>query len=253
MTAFAPETLTEHGFLGGQVHVFQPREGYRSGVDAVYLAAAAPAVSGESVLDLGAGAGVASFCLGARVAGVRLHALEIQKSYALLAERNATATGIALSVYHGDVSNPPTVVKALSVDGVIANPPYFRIGEGRASDAKGAAHSETVPLSVWIDCALRRLVPGGWVVMIQRAERLAELLSALQGRAGDIHIKPIAGRSERAATRVIVKARKGAKGKLTLCAPLIEHDGAQHRADGDDDYSPAAKAVLRDGAALDFL
>ena len=87
--------------------------------------------------------------------------------------------------------------------------------------------------------------------MIQRAERLTELLSNLDGRAGDVQVKPISGRMGRPATRVVVKARKGARSPLTLCAPLIEHDGAAHVSDGDD-FSAAAKAILRDGAALSF-
>ena len=251
MSVFAPESLSEHGFLGGLVHVKQPRDGYRSGVDAVYLAAAAPAARGERVLDLGAGAGVASFCLGARVAGLDLYGLEVQADYAALAEANGTAAGQPFTVYRGDVADPPADLRAQSFDGVIANPPYFRAGSGIVSEAKEAAHREAVPLGVWIDCALRRLSPGGWMVMIQRAERLPELLAGLDGRAGNIHVKPIAGRVGRPATRVVVRATKGARAPMTLCAPLIEHDGDAHVRDGDD-YSFAAKAILRDGAALDF-
>ena len=251
MTAFSLDALTEHAFLGGLVHVWQPREGYRSGVDAVYLAASAPAVSGESVLDLGSGAGVASFCLGARVKQLSLHGLELHPAYASLAETNAARIGANLTVFRGDVAGPPADLRALSFDGVIANPPYFRAGAGLISEAKEAAHHETVPLSVWVDCALRRLVPGGWLVMIQRAERLMELLGALDGRAGDIRVKPIAGRTGRPATRVVVKARKGARAPLTLCAPLIEHDGEAHVSDGDD-YSAAAKAILRDAGEMAF-
>ena len=251
MSLFAPEALTEHGFLGGLVQVKQPREGYRSGVDAVYLAAAAPAISGESVLDLGAGAGVASFCLAARITGLSLSALEIDPAYAALSESNAALAGLRPTIYRGDVADPPATLRSLSFDGVIANPPYHRAGAGLVSESKVTAHHETVPLAVWIDCALKRLVPGGWLVMIQRAERLPELLKGLEGRAGDIHVKPIAGRAMRPATRVVVKARKGARAPLTLCAPLIEHDGTEHVRDGDD-YSAAAKAILRDGAALDF-
>ena len=251
MTGFAPESLTEHGFLGGMVRVKQPRDGYKSGVDAVYLAASAPAVHGERVLDLGAGAGVASFCLGARVKGIALHGLELQPDYAALATANGEQVGMPYTVFQGDVADPPPDLKATSFDGVIANPPYFRPGHGIISEAKEAAHRETVPLRAWVDCALKRLLPGGWLVMIQRAERLPELLAGIGERAGDIHVKPIAGRIGRSATRVVVRARKGARAPMTLCAPLIEHDGEAHIRDGDD-YSPAAKAILRDGAALDF-
>ncbi|RJL18858.1 methyltransferase, partial [Paracoccus siganidrum] len=56
----------EDGFLGGRLRIRQPARGYRSGADAVMLAAACPAAPGQRVLELGCGAGVASLCLGWR-------------------------------------------------------------------------------------------------------------------------------------------------------------------------------------------
>ncbi|MEM9031062.1 MAG: methyltransferase, partial [Pseudomonadota bacterium] len=37
------QTLTRDGFLGGRLHIAQPKSGYRAGVDPVFLAAATPA------------------------------------------------------------------------------------------------------------------------------------------------------------------------------------------------------------------
>ncbi|MFZ8943107.1 MAG: methyltransferase, partial [Gemmobacter sp.] len=98
---FAPDELTRDGFLGGRVTIMQPRAGFRSSTDAVFLAAAVPARPGESVLELGCGAGAAILCLGARVAGLSLAGLELQPGYAALAARNAEANGRALQVHAG--------------------------------------------------------------------------------------------------------------------------------------------------------
>ena len=46
-------------FLGGRLRLAQPASGYRAGADAVMLAAACAARPGQSVLDLGCGAGAA--------------------------------------------------------------------------------------------------------------------------------------------------------------------------------------------------
>lgn len=246
---FAPEALEAHEFLGGRLSVRQPREGFRSGVDAVFLAAAAPAKPGETVLDLGCGAGVASYCLASRIGQLHLHGLEMQADYAELAQRNAG--GVDFTIHRGNVSNPPASLRALSVDGVIANPPYYREGSAPDAGAKQTAHLETAPLADWVDCALRRLKPTGWFAMIQRAERLPDILAALAGRAGDIRVKPLAGRVGRPASRVIVKARKGSRAPFALCAPLIEHAGGEHLRDGDD-FTKEATAILRHGGALDF-
>ena len=103
LTMFTPAELSDDGFLGGALRILQPRHGYRAATDAVLLAAACPAQPGDSVLDLGCGAGVASLCLGHRVPGLALHGLERQPAYADLARRNAARNAIALDVTEGDL------------------------------------------------------------------------------------------------------------------------------------------------------
>ncbi|HBU54373.1 MAG TPA: methyltransferase, partial [Sulfitobacter sp.] len=39
MDVFDPDALTRDAFLGGKLHLWQPRKGYRAGVDPVLLAA----------------------------------------------------------------------------------------------------------------------------------------------------------------------------------------------------------------------
>ena len=63
---FARADLTDDKFLGGQLTLMQPRDGYRAGLDPVFLAASITAHVGESVLDLGCGVGAAALCLGFR-------------------------------------------------------------------------------------------------------------------------------------------------------------------------------------------
>ena len=65
----APPATDGH-LLGGRVSYAQPREGFRSGIEPVLLAAAIPARPGEHVLEGGSGAGAALLCLAARVPGL---------------------------------------------------------------------------------------------------------------------------------------------------------------------------------------
>lgn len=243
--------LTDDGFLGGRIRIFQPRKGYRAATDPVFLAASVAAHSGQSVLELGCGVGVASLCLAARVPGLRLCGIERQADYAALACRNAVANGVPFEVIEGSIDSLPAKLRASSFDHVIANPPYYRSGAGTRADDVGreAALREETPLPVWVDVAMRRLAPGGWLSMINLAERLPDILVALDGRAGSLAILPIAPRHGRAASRVVVRARKGGGGAARLLAPLIVHDGPEHLRDGDD-YSVLARAILRDGAAV---
>ncbi|MDO5642705.1 MAG: methyltransferase [Paracoccus sp. (in: a-proteobacteria)] len=238
-------------FLGGRLQAEQPRKGYRAGADAVMLAAACPASPGQKVLELGCGAGVALLCLGRRVPGLALTGIERDPGYAGLAAANAARNGIEMAVITGDLARPPPALRGESFDHVILNPPFFGAGTRSGDAARAGARHEETPLRIWLDMALRRLSPGGRLVLIHLAERLGDCLGALSGRAGDVAILPLAAREGRAAGRIILTARKGARAPLRLLAPLILHDGPVHRGDREN-LSEKAQAILRHAAALPF-
>jgi tRNA1(Val) A37 N6-methylase TrmN6 len=237
--------LTHDAFLGGQLHLWQPRLGYRAGVDPVLLAASVPAKAGQSVLDLGCGAGAAALCLGARVAGLDLLGVERQGIYARLAARNG------LAVVEADLADLPMELRARSFDHVLANPPYFDRATGHSADDPGreGALGIDTPLAVWVDAAARRLRHKGYLHLIHRAERVPDILAAATGKLGSPEIWPLCPRVGKAAELVIFRARKDGRADFRLHAPLILHSGASHLVDGIS-YTPEIQSVLRDGAAL---
>lgn len=248
---FAPEDCSFDRFLDGRLTVAQPRHGYRAAMDPVLLAAVCGAKPGQSVLELGCGAGVASLCLGWRVPGLVQAGLELQPDYADLARRNAAANGLALEVFEGDLARMPAALRVRNYDHVIANPPYFAASGGTAAADPGRerAQREVTPLADWVRAGMRRLRPGGWLTLIQNADRLGDLLVALAGQGGAVTVLPIAARQGRAAGRVIVAARKGGKAPLRLLAPLVLHALPAHGGDCED-LTAAAQAVLRCGEGL---
>ncbi len=239
---------SEDGFLGGRIRIVKPVRGYRAGIDPVLLAAAVPARSGESVLDLGCGVGTALLCLGARVPGLRLEGLELQPGYAALARRNSDLNGAGASVHEGSVTDIPAALKAQTFDHVIMNPPFFdeHTRTSTAQPGREQALSLSNPLADWCDAGLRRLRPGGHLTLIHLPEKLPELLGALAGRAS-ITLRPLAPRTAKPAHRVILVARKGGKSGLSLAAPSILHRGERHETDGES-YRPEVAEILRDGA-----
>lgn len=252
MSLAMPADLAGDGFLDGRVRIRQPARGYRAATDPVLLAAAVPARPGDLVLDLGCGAGTAALCLSERVGGLALHGLELQPEYARLARENAALNGRALIVHEGDLRAMPAVLRGMAFDAVMLNPPFHAPRDiGSPDPGRDIANRRgDATLADWIGAALARTRPGGHVVVIMRAEGLPEILAALAGRAAAV-VLPLAARVGRDARRVIVRARKGARAPFRLAAPLVLHEGAEHRADGDD-YSARARAILRDTGALDF-
>ncbi|MDN5567413.1 MAG: methyltransferase [Paracoccus sp. (in: a-proteobacteria)] len=241
--------LRSDDFLDGRLRITQPVRGYRSGADAVMLAAACPAQSGQSVLELGCGAGVASLCLGWRVRGLAITGVEHQDPYADLARQNAERNLIPLQVVTGDLATLPAALRATSFDHVMMNPPYFLGGTHAPDPGRAFARTEATPLDLWVDAGLRRLKPGGWLTIIQRADRLDGVICALSGRAGAVTVLPVAARQGREAGRVIVMARKGARAPFRLLAPFILHHAARHEADAED-LTLQATQVLRNGSPI---
>lgn len=242
---FAPDDLTEDGFLGGRLRVLQPLRGYRAATDPVLMAAAVPARAGQTVLELGCGAGVASLCLAARV-DVRLTGLEVQAPYAALARENAARNGIAMQVIDGDVAAMPI---RDAFDHVMANPPYYAGGTASGDAGRDMALREGLPLAEWLAAMARRLVAGGWATLILGADRLPDAMAGMPQTLGTVTVLPLAARQGRAAKRIIVQARKGGRGAFTLAAPFVLHEGAAHMRDGDD-FTPPAKTILRDGGGF---
>ncbi|MBC7131489.1 MAG: methyltransferase [Roseovarius sp.] len=251
--AFAPGELSLDAFLGGRLIIAQPRSGYRAGVDPVLLAASVPARAGETLLDLGCGAGVAALCVAARVPGLRPVGLEMQPAYAALARANAARNGIEMEVLTGDLAAMPQALRARQFDHVILNPPFFdRTASTPARDAgREGAMGEGVPFAAWIAAAARRTASRGHVCVIHRAERLADLLPAMAARLGSLEVLPLIPRRGRPARLVLIRGRKGGRAALRLCDGWLLHAGARHEGDGEN-YTAATASVLRDAAPLGF-
>ena len=227
-------------FLGGRVKAAQPLHGFRSGLDAVMLAAAIPAQPGQTALELGAGSGVASLCLLARVPEVTATGVERDAGLMALAQRNAAANGAAARFVAADIFALPPDLKR-DFDQVFANPPFH--GEGQASPdaARAAALQDGGRLGDWLALGVQRTVSDGYFTAILRADRLNEALAALPERG--VLAFPLWPRAGAAPKRVIVQARKGSGAPFALLPGLV-----LHRDDGS--WTPEAEAVLRCGAPL---
>lgn len=250
---FADDALTCDAFLGGKIRVYQPRSGYRAGVDPVLLAACVNATAGQTVLELGCGSGVASLCLAARVAGVTFFGVERQQEYAELARRNAQMNNVEMTVADADLTALPAMLRQQRFDHVIANPPYYLRARGTSARDPGreAALGEDTDIRDWVHVAAKRLAPKGYMHFIHRAERLPDLLAACAGRLGSIEVLPLIPRAGREAQLVVLRARAGGRAAFRLHAPIVLHDGDSHGRDGED-YAPLIRSVLRGGAGIEI-
>ena len=227
-----PGEFTEDAFLGGQLRLRQPRSGHRAGHDAMLLAAATPARSGDRVVDLGAGVGAAGLAVAKRVAGVKLSLVEIDAALADLARGNAASNAIAAEVIVLDVTSAAGAFAAAgltldSVDVVLMNPPFNDPARHRASPdkARASAHVATAAtLESWVHASRRILKSGGVLAMIWRADGIAELLAALDRGFGSLAIVPVHADATSPAIRLLVRAIKGGRAPTRVEPALILND-----------------------------
>ncbi|MBI4183294.1 MAG: methyltransferase [Proteobacteria bacterium] len=244
------EGLSEDSLLGGRLRLRQPGAGFRVAIDSVLLAAAVPAARGAHVLDAGAGVGGAALCLAARVPGCRVTGIEVDPALARLAGENAVLNRMAdqVRVIAGDILAPPPGLDPASFDHVMANPPHLDPGAGRASPSRARAAASVegrAGLADWVAFAMTMVRPKGSVTFVHRADRIAELVAALERArgAGAITVFPLWPRRGEAAKRVLVSARRGVRSRSRLAFGLVLHEAGGG-------FTAEAEAVLRDAAPL---
>ncbi len=245
--------LSDDKFLGGAIDVYQLIDGFRSGIDAVFLAAALPDEGEMRVLDAGCASGAVSLAIAARCTRAEIDGVEIEPLAADAARMNVARNGFddRINIFTADLSAPIGKLEMLGLerdnyDFVVANPPFYdevatltskNAIKQRANSGDGAL------LDRWMRFITAMLKPGHWFVMIHRADRLKDILQASEGRFGDLCIYPLFPKQGSEAARIIVRGRKGSRAPLKLMPGMVLHGetGA---------FTADAEAILRNPKML---
>ena len=240
MTASA-SALSAGTLLDGRVRYDQPRDGYRTGLEPVLLAATVPAAPGQRVLEAGTGSGAGLLCLLARLPNLVATALELDPAAASVARHNLVANGHTVAVHEGDVA---AAGRLGPVDHAFANPPWFDPAgtpPGTAS-RRTAKHLTAEGLTPWIAGLSQAVVGRGTLSLILPAALLSPALASLDRVGfGRVTLLPFWPRAGLPAKLLVVQARRG-RASAVLLPGLVLHDGS--------DFSAEASRVLRDGDAL---
>jgi tRNA1(Val) A37 N6-methylase TrmN6 len=250
MAAEKAET-SEDAVLGGRLVLRQPLRGHRVGHDAILLAAATSARSGDHAVDLGSGVGGAGLALARRIAGVAVTLVEIDPALTALAagnaERNDLSDRVRAVCLDVEASAADFTAAGLAQESaacVLMNPPFNVAQQPSPDRARRLAHAASATtLELWLRTAARLVRDDGVVTLIWRADGLAEVLAALNKDFGAITVLPLHPKPGAPAIRVLLRATKGNRAPLVLLPGFL-------LADADGEPSAAAEAVLRKGEAL---
>lgn len=240
--------LTCDGILNRAYHLYQPKQGYRFGTDAIVLAAAVGPHYGTRIAEFGAGAGAVSVALTHFLPSCHVTAIEKEPDMAGCLRHNSALNGLSerIRVHEADVTEL-AVMFADSFDCVVANPPFHHASGTRSRNHRRALahHGDEANLQDWIGAALSVLKPKGRLSMILRADRADEFIMALHEQgAGGISLQPIWPYKSSPAIRVIISAQKAVTAPFSILEGLVLHhpDGSP--------TAVAAQILAGDGAAL---
>lgn len=229
-------------FLGGKVRLKQPKEGLRATSDAVLLSAICSPKKGESVLDVGCGAGIVALCVGAGQKNLDLIGIELQKALADLAVENAALNEIPMTVIQADIRQK-NLLKNQFFHHVITNPPFYTEDPRRQNESQEIAYKQAVPLKDWISFCLKHLRPKGIFSIIHRVEAVPEILSVLHPKLGGIVLIPIWPKQGSVPKRVLIQGVLGSKKPFRIHAGIVLHHP-------DNSRTEMAESIMRHGQKI---
>lgn len=232
--------------------------GHRSGMDAIMLAATLPGDLAGQVADLGSGAGVVGMAIAHRCQDCRVDLVEIDSQLVNLNRRSLELEqnrhiADRISVCCADIAQPDeplvsTTRKPGSYAAIVFNPPYNDAAHQASPDTSRAlAHmaSATTP-KLWVKKAANMAAHRGLLALIARPQNLADYMSAISTSFGNVIVKPLHGRADEPARRLLIGSRKGSRAALQMLPPLVLHqlDGA---------YTREAENILRGRGRIDLF
>jgi tRNA1Val (adenine37-N6)-methyltransferase len=235
---------TSGHLLSGRVKYAQPRQGFRSGIEPVLLAASVPARAGECVLEGGSGAGATLLCLAARVPGVHATGVERDPGLVSLARRNAAVNvWPTLSFIEADMAALPDTGM---FDHGCANPPYHAAaGTPSPNTAREAAkRGRPGMFQLWAAALASRLRPRGTLTFVLPAAMLPDCAQVFASAGCPATaMLPLWHRAGYQAKLVLLRGVKGGKTPFRVLPGLVLHD-----AEGG--FTQEAEAILRHGQGL---
>ena len=224
--------------LGQKIILFQPIDGYKSGIDPIFLAFFADIRDTDTVLDFGCGVGASMLALKFFYPQIKIHGVDVQENLIHLAGLNISQNSIE------NVSCETICISKISqkVDAIIMNPPYYRSENFMHPEnqiAKMANVEGELKLNDWIRIAAFNLKNKGRLSIVHTSESLEELMTLLtKNNFGGIVMFPLWPKNGKCAKRIVINAVKNSKKPSRIFPGIVVHTDDNH-------YTDNAEEILR--------
>ncbi|MGL5541463.1 MAG: tRNA1(Val) (adenine(37)-N6)-methyltransferase [Erysipelotrichaceae bacterium] len=204
------------------ITIFQSKEMFRMNTDTRLLGEFMRIKKGEVVLDVGTNNG-ALLLYAAQKQPKKLIGVELNPQACELARYNLQYNGVpCFEIAQADAKD----YVGEMVDVVVCNPPYFETHHNSNLNVneslKMARHETYLQLDQLMELLRRNLKEGGRFYMVHRAQRISDLLIALQGaRMGVRTIQFIHDEHRDCASGVLIEAIKGQQANVKVLNPVV--------------------------------
>ncbi len=206
--------------------IIQDKEKFSYGIDAVLLADFAYIRKKDKVVDLGTGNGIIPLILAGAYGPQKIYGVEIQEEVAKMARRSVSLNKLEdkIEILNIDLKNLEEDLEEDSVDKILSNPPYMKIGQGFTNPNQAlsiARHEVHCTIEDIMEKANYLLKQNGRLYLIHRPNRLVDIFCL--GRKHKMEAKRIRlihPKEGREANLVLVELSKLGKEELRVEKPL---------------------------------
>lgn len=219
--------VTKNKILNGNIVLYQPKIGFRIGIDSILLSSSVN--NYKNCLDLGSGIGVIMLSLAKRFPKSRILGVEKNKELIKISKENVILNNLEdfnIEFFCTDIKKGKFLPELNnSFDRVVMNPPYFFNSKVVSSSdvyKKEAKYDENI--LTWFNVAYSKLKSKGYLNFIFRSEYINIALECLSNKWGDIRIFPLWPKIGKTSKLTIIQARKNSKSGVQLMPGLVLHN-----------------------------
>ena len=166
--------------------IIQNKEWFCFGIDSILLSDFAKEIrENAKVVDLGTGTGIIPILLSKKTKLKEIIGVEIQKEVYDIAKKNIKLNNLEniFKILNIDVLNLTNLIEKSTIDAIVTNPPYKKIGTGLKNENEKkliSRHETTATLEDFIRISNDLLKDKGEFYMVRRPDRLVDILSIMR-------------------------------------------------------------------------
>lgn len=203
-------------------YIYQDEDGFKFSLDSILLAEFVDQKTKGDILDLCTGNAAIPLILSTKMNN-KMYGFEIQESVCKLAVDSIKLNNLdnQITVYNDNFNNALNYFKCESLNTIVCNPPFFKVNESSYINENEllsiARHEIEMELNDIFEISFKLLKSGGILYIVQRANRLDELIeSSIKNRVRVKEIQFIKTKEDKNPEIVLLKCVKNAKESVKI-------------------------------------